>query len=747
MRGSLAHFGIFVIGLNLVSYGQNWFGLCFLGYGLCLMVWFRRQNWRWWLTISLCLLAFWLFVRSQVMAPLQHLSKNAVQHTLLIHLDQCDIKNNQLNGIAYESLRHQPVRISVQHLTSQQKQLIQRHFGYVEVSGAFQVEKIQAARNFYQFNPALYWYGRGVVCRYRTQSLKQVQRQNVSIGSGMWWQALIKNSHLVAVHWFDGLPSGLKDYAETLILGYVPNHFFDEHQGLQKLGLIHLFSISGFQVQLLMVGLTFICRRLRWLKEQRLIFLEGVLIVFWCFAQEAQGLVRAVVAESCVNLCKIKQIRLNRFDIWGITVVLSLSIVPGLLCQFGGQLTFILSFAALWIRRLPSWLVVVHFNLAILPWLLWQTFEWHPVSLLANLILVPIFAYTIVPIVLIGLASYGVGWLSLTNLIDKGLLAFQKVLEQIAQLPGNCVFGKPPLLLMGLLTIITFAYLIWHNHKLLIGLIGTYALTGFIIQIQQHSQVVFIDVGQGDATYLKLANGETMLVDVGGRLSFGQNKLEQMTQARWSVQPVIRYLKANGIQSLDYLVLTHKDVDHIGNLSAFLAEYCVRKMIVPAGMETLPQLTGHRHQPEIVTVMAHQNLTNGITVLAPDHIGSGENADSIALHVDLNWASVILTGDLDQAGEQRILKQFDLPATTILKLGHHGSKTSSSAAFIAKLNPQVAIVSAGENNRYGHPHAEVIERLKTKQVQIYQTPQCGMLRFRATGNGHWTFDFALHHQD
>ncbi|MFJ8101380.1 MBL fold metallo-hydrolase [Lysinibacillus sp. NPDC096212] len=230
-------------------------------------------------------------------------------------------------------------------------------------------------------------------------------------------------------------------------------------------------------------------------------------------------------------------------------------------------------------------------------------------------------------------------------------------------------------------------------------------------------RVHFIDVGQGDSIFIESPNGKTMLVD-GGVKGAGQK--------------VVSYLKELGVNKLDIVVATHPDADHIGGLIPVLNSidigqfYDSGKVHTSQTFEEMLTLIDTKNIPYNVPKtgdsIAFDDDIN-VKVLNANENATDNNDASIVLKLAYGNVSFLLTADAGVALEKEMM-QDDVKAT-ILKAGHHGSNTSSSAEFIQKVHPEVTILSYGEGNKYGHPHAEVVERLQAIGSEIYSTAEAG----------------------
>ena len=239
--------------------------------------------------------------------------------------------------------------------------------------------------------------------------------------------------------------------------------------------------------------------------------------------------------------------------------------------------------------------------------------------------------------------------------------------------------------------------------------------------------VHFIDVGQGDSIFIEASSGKTMLID-GGVKGAGKD--------------VVAYLKAQGVKRLDYVVATHPDADHIGGLISVLNSISIKEFIDSGKVHTsqtyeemlsLIQAKNIRFTiPEAGdAIQLEENLT--IEVLAADEAASDNNDASIVLRAEYGNISFLLMGDADHGVEQELLRKGTDVQATILKAGHHGSSTSSSTEFVEAVSPLATILSYGQDNKYGHPHAEVIDELQNVSSEIYSTAEAGTIVITTDG--------------
>lgn len=237
--------------------------------------------------------------------------------------------------------------------------------------------------------------------------------------------------------------------------------------------------------------------------------------------------------------------------------------------------------------------------------------------------------------------------------------------------------------------------------------------------------VHFLNVGQGDSTFIELPNNKTMLID-------GAEK-------KYATK-IINYIKDLGYSQIDFILGTHPHADHIGGLSDIINTFDIGTIYMPKVVAT------SKTYENLLTTIKNKNLkiktgSSGVEILSEENLHSFLVAPNKEKYSSLNNYSLVLKlvygntkflfmGDAEELSENEI--NADISAD-VIKVGHHGSNTSTSAKFLAKVNPKYAIISVGENNSYNHPSIETIEKIKQYTNDIYRTDLNGTIIIKSNG--------------
>ncbi|EOI01955.1 hypothetical protein UAY_01364 [Enterococcus moraviensis ATCC BAA-383] len=543
-------------------------------------------------------------------------------------------------------------------------------------------------------------------------------------------------------------------HLKTLIFGFKSSEFSQKEGMLANLGILHLFSLSGMHVTFFIGCFRYVILRIGITKE-RLFWLQLFFsIVYAGLTGFSISVVRALL-QSMISLSNREwKWNLSRLDCWSLTLLIGLFFKPYLLFSAGGQLSYGLSFFILYVQpivaRLNNRYIRIYcfsllLNITMIPIVGLSFFEWQLTSSLFTFLLLPIFERAILPILTISLLSSFVFKSDLLiHSLELYFLFQQSVFEWFSHHSTfTIVTGafSPILFLWISIILFLFLYSMEKQSKkaylLGVGLI----LLMFNKYFSFNGTVAFIDVGQGDSIFIQAPfHQENILIDTGGKVGFGKEnwaiKAKQTSNAEYSVIP---YLKSKGVKYLDKVLISHGDMDHCGDLVAINQKIPIRSLYFPVGTEKkaafrnmLNRLKqeGTKCYPVLAGTSIGQSIS--LEVLAPSKSGEGENRDSMVVYAKLSGRRFLFTGDLEKEGERQLIDQFKKLKVDVLKVGHHGSKTSTAPLFIQALDLTDGIISCGRQNRFSHPHEEVVTTLEKANINCLRTDKDGMIYYEWT---------------
>ncbi|MCA1031821.1 DNA internalization-related competence protein ComEC/Rec2 [Bacillus timonensis] len=555
-------------------------------------------------------------------------------------------------------------------------------------------------------------------------------------------------------------PESINGTVQALIFGDKREIDSEILNAYQKLGVIHILAISGLHVGFICGMFYFLLIRIGFTKERSTLLLIIFLPIYIVLTGVSPSVVRASFMAMIFIILQKSKLSLPPIDILSIVCLFLLVVNPSYIFSIGFQLSFtvaasLLLSTSIFKSKTNMWkeILKVSFTAQIssLPIILFYFYEFNVLSVLLNMIYVPIYSIVILPYCIVSffvLLLFPSLSIILTFPLQKVITLLDTLALWVSKLQlFQVTLGKPSVLMLVLyVSSILFVLVSWEKksekkrlHLALCLFICVFIVHYFSPYVQRQGYVTFLDVGQGDSIVIELPKRRGVyIIDTGGSVVF-QKEMWKQRQNFYEVgeRVITPYLKSKGIKKINKLILTHGDVDHIGGAKYIIESLNVEEVIIPKvpvdqfsielqnfilekGISLKKGLAG----------MKWGNKDEFFEVISPTNTMFGsKNNRSIVIQAELGRLRWLFTGDLEEEGERFLLINKKLQLIDVLKVGHHGSKTSTSISFLNALNPKVAIISTGLNNRFGHPHNEVINRLQVNEIHVLRTDQLGAVQY------------------
>ncbi|SFJ19084.1 competence protein ComEC [Halobacillus dabanensis] len=615
-----------------------------------------------------------------------------------------------------------------------------RHGAICTLEGS--VESFAEARNHGQFDYQSYMAKEGIY--------KQViieEEDNLHCEGGSWLSLLYdarnfmkdkveKNTTPEAFAWMKALVFGETDHLDETTI-----------QWFREYNLSHILAISGLHVGLTIGGIYFLLYRTGFAtKTQVQVFLLLLLPFYTFLAGAAPSVIRAGLMAVILILTTSLKWKFPLTDILSIAAIVLLLTSPSYFHHIGFQFSFLVTFSLVlsmpilkryknaWIQSLVIGLIS---QLSILSLQVHYFFEFQPLSLWVNFIMVPYFSFIVIPFLMFTLLLVFL-IPSLAQVLSSIFITFHErflsfVHSLTLYMDFSWVIGKLPPLFIILYTIFLVVMMrYWSEGKDQKAFVSSMIAVGVIMVhcaipfISDKGTVTMLDVGQGDSFVIELPNRRgVILIDAAGPPIFSSNSKKTAEDI------IIPFLKSQGIGALDALFISHKDSDHSGSVRYLLEEFNISHVIVS------PYYNEFYKEVEVKRVMGGQKVViegQEFNVLHPAEQDYGEpNDNSLVLESNIGGKKWLFTGDISTNVENQIIESYPSLKVDILKVGHHGSNTSTSNDFLNSTQPEVGLISAGVDNRYGHPHDEVVQRFKERGTPLLQTKRHGEVQYIFSG--------------
>lgn len=618
-----------------------------------------------------------------------------------------------------------------------------------EITVYGQIKKFSQPANPGQFNEKLYYQTQNI--DYKV-TVEEIRITNHKYSHFRELLSLIKQKLMNVYHSI--LPEKEAGTIIAMFLG--EKYLLDEEVNklYQQNGISHILSISGLHVSLL--GLAFY-KILKYLKVPfipsnilAILFLYG----YGMLTNFSVSTVRSIIMMALLLLSVILGKTYDMLSAISFSALIMLLDNPMQIFSVGFTLSYsaVLGMAVILpcLQKIypaknyfvSGLYVSLSAQIATLPCILMNFYQLPIYGVIINLMILPLSSLLLISALIAGIAGcisipLGVFCVGGTNYI---LRFYEWVCEIGAKVPGNLVtIGKPDQLRI-LLYLALVLFFIWHIRrfgKKCIALLLPIAF--FLLILPQRNvglEITMLDVGQGEAIFMETANGTTYLIDGGSSDVKGVGK--------YRIQP---FLLSNGVDEIDYAIVSHTDSDHISGLKELinLGEIKIHNLLLPYLMDAYMDASyvelvslAYRSGINVQYIRAGNALIDGklrMTCLHPslEFVPSSSNSYSMVLSVTYGDFDLLLTGDLEQDGENILMEKYPYDYD-ILQVAHHGSKYSTSEQFLRIAQPEIALISCGKNSRYGHPHEELLERLERIGAEVKITTISGAITIKTDGS-------------
>ena len=512
-------------------------------------------------------------------------------------------------------------------------------------------------------------------------------------------------------------------YIKSFLLGDQSEIKAEVKESYQRNGISHLLAISGMQFIIIEEFLLKLLKKLPLKNKTNFKIVIFFLLLYLSILNITASILRGILFYILFSLNRHWNLNLDKKIVISIAITITLLINPYYIYEIGFWYSYIISIGLMYFMKEETSYLKTLIKSSMLAFLLsipislYYFYEINITSIIYNLFYIPLINIIIFPSSIITFVFPVIE--PLYNILIKLLETSSLYLNNISF--GKLIFAKIPIVFYIIELGIILLLLNTRKKKLILLLIIILGIHYYGPSIYQKDFIKFIDVGQGDSVLI-YSKGKSALIDTGGKVDYDEK--ESSSISKYTTIPL---LKSLGIKKLNYIFFTHGDNDHAGETIYLEKNFQVINIYLNQGEEQELEQKIRKEIKKIKKVKQEEVFQVGnFTLHQINKKWENENTGSSVFYVKHPKLTALLLGDATIKTEEYLQKNYNLKVD-VLKVGHHGSATSTSLSFLKEATPRLAIISVGENNRYHHPSRKVIERLIKQNIPYLQTKTSGTI--------------------
>lgn len=524
-------------------------------------------------------------------------------------------------------------------------------------------------------------------------------------------------------------------YLNTFLLGDKTYLSSDSIYSYQENGISHLFAISGMHITLLSSIIIKILKVIKVSENKRYFITSLLLIIYLLLVGISPSILRGVLFFILFSINNIYYFYIKSINLYILALSITLLINPFYIYDIGFIYSFSISLALLLSTNylsnnnyFISLLKTSYISfMSSLPITLYNYCSINLLSIIYNLFFVPLISIIIFPLSLVVL---------FIPILIPIYNVFTYILEKISLFLVNIttfkfIFKRLNISIYIFLFIVIYILIISLNNykkdylKYIFPVLIILYIFPTLISIPS---LYMIDVGQGDSLLL-IDKNKTILIDTGGLSKYEEEWSKSTKEYSIVKSKTVPLLKSLGVKKINYLILTHGDFDHLGETLNLLKYYKVDTIVINSNYKNyLERKVINSHNNVVIGKEGYEISLNNINLIQLNEDLKDENDSSQIYYVTYKDRIILLTGDASIKSEKLLLEKYDIGHIDILKVGHHGSNTSTSNELLESTTPSIALISCGLNNKFNHPNIETINKLNKYKINYYRTDLQGTIR-------------------